>query len=165
LCGRASSFPIFPPGRKPTADNVANGLLLLLLGLAKKVVLADRLAQVANPYFQAPARYSGMAPAWSAVVAFGLQIYYDFSGYSDMVIGMAQLFGFHFPVNFRRPYLPSSITEFWRRWHISLSRWLRDYLYIPLGGNRHGGLQTHRNLMLTMLLGSLWHGASWNFAV
>jgi alginate O-acetyltransferase complex protein AlgI len=151
--------------RKPSAEDLSHGLLLLLLGLVKKVVLADRLAQIANPYFQNPRQYPGMAPAWSAVLAFGLQIYFDFSGYSDMAIGMARLFGFHFPVNFLRPYLASSITEFWRRWHISLSRWLRDYLYIPLGGNRHGRLKTYRNLMLTMLLGGLWHGASWNFVV
>jgi alginate O-acetyltransferase complex protein AlgI len=94
-----------------------------------------------------------------------MQIFFDFSGYTDMAIGMAKLIGFHFPVNFRRPYLAWSITDFWRRWHISLSRWLRDYLYIPLGGNRHGALMTYRNLMLTMLLGGLWHGASWNFVI
>ncbi len=98
-------------------------------------------------------------------IAFALQIFFDFSGYSDMAIGMALLLGFHFPINFRRPYLAFSITDFWHRWHISLSRWLRDYLYIPLGGNRHGTLMTYRNLMLTMLLGGLWHGASWNFAI
>jgi D-alanyl-lipoteichoic acid acyltransferase DltB (MBOAT superfamily) len=94
-----------------------------------------------------------------------LQIYFDFSGYTDMAIGMAKLLGFHFPINFRRPYLASSITDFWRRWHISLSSWLRDYLYIPLGGSRGGRLLTYRNLMLTMLLGGLWHGASWNFLI
>ena len=94
-----------------------------------------------------------------------MQIYFDFSGYTDMAIGMAKLFGFHFPANFRRPYLAASITEFWRRWHISLSSWLRDYLYIPLGGNRHGAARQYRNLMLTMLLGGFWHGASWNFAI
>ncbi len=106
-----------------------------------------------------------MLTAWSGTIAFGIQIYFDFSGYTDMAIGMAKLFGFHFPVNFRRPYLASSITDFWHRWHMSLSRWLRDYLYIPLGGNRGGPLETYRNLMLTMLLGGLWHGASWNFVV
>src|SRR5262249_22299061 len=94
-----------------------------------------------------------------------MQIYFDFSGYTDIAIGCAKLFGFHFPINFRRPYLSASITEFWRRWHISLSRWLRNYLYIPLGGNRRGTLATYRNLMLTMLLGGLWHGASWNFVI
>jgi alginate O-acetyltransferase complex protein AlgI len=151
--------------KRPSADDVLRGLLLLLLGLAKKMVLADQFAQVANGYFQNVAKQPGMTAAWSATIAFGLQIYFDFSGYTDMAIGMAKLLGFHFPVNFRRPYLASSITDFWHRWHISLSRWLRDYLYIPLGGNRHGRLQTYRNLMLTMLLGGMWHGASWNFII
>jgi alginate O-acetyltransferase complex protein AlgI len=151
--------------KRPSSDDVLRGLLLLLLGLAKKIVMADQFAQIANGYFQDISRHPGMVPAWSAVIAFGIQIYFDFSGYTDMAIGMAKLLGFHFPVNFRRPYLASSITDFWHRWHISLSRWLRDYLYIPLGGNRHGRLETYRNLMLTMLLGGMWHGASWNFMV
>lgn len=149
--------------RHPSSDDVLRGLLLLFLGLAKKMVMADQFAQIANSYFQNPGKYPGMVSAWSGVIAFGIQIFFDFSGYTDMAIGMAKLLGFHFPVNFRRPYLASSITDFWHRWHISLSRWLRDYLYIPLGGNRHGKLMTYRNLMLTMLLGGLWHGASWNF--
>jgi alginate O-acetyltransferase complex protein AlgI len=151
--------------KPPSSDDVLRGLLLLLLGLAKKMVMADQFAQIANGYFQNVSKQPGMVPAWSAVIAFGIQIYFDFSGYTDMAIGMAKLLGFHFPVNFRRPYLASSITDFWHRWHISLSRWLRDYLYIPLGGNRHGRLETYRNLMLTMLLGGMWHGASWNFLV
>ncbi len=151
--------------KRPSSDDILRGLLLMLLGLAKKMVMADQFAQIANGYFQDPSKHPGMVPAWSAVIAFGIQIYFDFSGYTDMAIGMAKLLGFHFPVNFRRPYLASSITDFWHRWHISLSRWLRDYLYIPLGGNRHGRLETYRNLMLTMLLGGLWHGASWNFVV
>jgi alginate O-acetyltransferase complex protein AlgI len=151
--------------KRPSSDDVLRGLLLLLLGLAKKMVMADQFAQIANGYFQNVSKQPGMGPAWSAVIAFGIQIYFDFSGYTDMAIGMAKLLGFHFPVNFRRPYLASSITDFWHRWHISLSRWLRDYLYIPLGGNRHGRLETYRNLMLTMLLGGMWHGASWNFIV
>jgi alginate O-acetyltransferase complex protein AlgI len=104
----------------------------------------------------------GWLPAWSGSVAFALQIYFDFSGYTDIAIGTALLFGFHFPINFRRPYFAASVTDFWHRWHMSLSRWLRDYVYIPLGGNRR---HTYRNLMLTMLLGGLWHGASWNFVV
>jgi len=151
--------------QRPSSGDVLRGLLLLFLGLAKKMVLADQFAQIANGYFHDVSKLPGMVPAWSAVIAFGIQIYFDFSGYTDMAIGMAKLLGFHFPVNFRRPYLASSITDFWHRWHISLSRWLRDYLYIPLGGNRHGSLRTYRNLMLTMLLGGLWHGASWNFVV
>src|ERR1700727_1254856 len=151
--------------QRPSSGDVLRGLLLLFLGLAKKMVLADQFAQIANGYFHDVSKLPGMVPAWSAVIAFGIQIYFDFSGYTDMAIGMAKLLGFHFPVNFRRPYLASSITDFWRRWHISLSRWLRDYLYIPLGGNRHGPWMTYRNLMLTMLLGGMWQGASWNFLI
>jgi D-alanyl-lipoteichoic acid acyltransferase DltB (MBOAT superfamily) len=149
----------------PTAGDVTRGIFLITLGLTKKMAFADQFAKIANEYFQNPAAHPGLLPAWSGVLAFGLQIYFDFSGYTDMAIGMAKLFGFHFPVNFRRPYLAASITEFWRRWHISLSTWLRDYLYIPLGGNRRGEWMTYRNLMLTMLLGGLWHGASWNFVI
>ena len=123
----------------PSADDVSRGLFLLALGLTKKMAFADQFAKVAERLFR---RRGGATPdaltAWSGVLAFGMQIYFDFSGYTDMAIGMAKLFGFHFPVNFRRPYLAASITDFWRRWHISLSTWLRDYLYIPLGGNRRG---------------------------
>ena len=149
----------------PTADDVSRGIFLMAVGLAKKMAFADQFAKVANEYFNHLPAHPGAAAAWSGVFAFGMQIYFDFAGYTDMAIGMAKLFGFHFPENFRRPYLASSITDFWRRWHMSLSRWLRDYLYIPLGGNRHGDLQTYRNLLLTMLLGGLWHGASWNFVI
>lgn len=149
----------------PDSDQVAHGVFLLVLGLVKKMAFADQFAQVVDRYFQNPAADAGMLTAWSALIAFSLQVYFDFSGYTDMAIGMAKLFGFHFPVNFRRPYLATSVTDFWRRWHISLSTWLRDYLYIPFGGNRHGKWHTYRNLMLTMLLGGLWHGASWNFVM
>jgi alginate O-acetyltransferase complex protein AlgI len=151
--------------RPPGGEDVSRGLFLLTLGLTKKMAFADPFARVADNYFSHVAQYPGIPAAWSGVFAFGMQIYFDFSGYTDMAIGMAKLLGFHFPENFRRPYLASSITEFWRRWHISLSTWLRDYLYIPLGGNRHGALMTYRNLVLTMLLGGLWHGASWNFVI
>jgi alginate O-acetyltransferase complex protein AlgI len=151
--------------RPPSAGDVSNGILLIALGLTKKMAFADQFAKVANGYFSDVAGNPGMVTAWTGVLAFGLQIYFDFSGYTDMAIGMAKLLGFHFPVNFRRPYLASSITDFWRRWHISLSTWLRDYLYIPLGGNRHGKWMTYRNLAITMLLGGLWHGASWNFVI
>jgi alginate O-acetyltransferase complex protein AlgI len=112
----------------PKAEEVLRGLLLVILGLAKKMVMADQFAQVANNYFKDVTGHPGLLTAWSGVVAFGIQIYFDFSGYTDMAIGMALLLGFHFPVNFRRPYLASSITDFWHRWHMSLSRWLRDYL-------------------------------------
>jgi alginate O-acetyltransferase complex protein AlgI len=149
----------------PATQDVLRGVLLILLGLVKKMAFADQFAQIADAYFKNVAAQPGLLTAWSGVVAFGIQIYFDFSGYTDMAIGMAKLLGFHFPVNFRRPYLSASMTEFWRRWHISLSSWLRDYLYISLGGNRHGKLKTYRNLMLTMLLGGLWHGASWNFVI
>jgi D-alanyl-lipoteichoic acid acyltransferase DltB (MBOAT superfamily) len=151
--------------RPPSANDLSRGLFLIALGLTKKMAFADQFAKTANGYFGNVAAHPGMVPAWTGVLAFGLQIYFDFSGYTDMAIGMALLLGFHFPVNFRRPYLASSITDFWHRWHISLSTWLRDYLYIPLGGNRHGQWKTYRNLMLTMLLGGLWHGASWNFLI
>jgi alginate O-acetyltransferase complex protein AlgI len=149
----------------PKPAEVSHGALLLLLGLAKKVALADQFARIAAGYFSNPRSQPGGVAAWSGVFAFGMQIYFDFSGYTDMAIGMAELLGFHFPVNFRRPYLASSLTDFWRRWHISLSTWLRDYLYFPLGANRRSELQGYRNLMITMLLGGLWHGASWNFVI
>ncbi len=149
--------------RAPNHEERLRGVLLLLTGLAKKMAFADQFAQIANAYFTNPAAQPGATAAWSGAIAFAMQIFFDFSGYSDMAIGMALLLGFHFPENFRRPYLAFSITDFWRRWHMTLSRWLRDYLYIPLGGNRGGEIKTYRNLMLTMLLGGLWHGASWNF--
>jgi D-alanyl-lipoteichoic acid acyltransferase DltB (MBOAT superfamily) len=149
----------------PTTTDVSRGLFLLALGLTKKMAFADQFAAVANAYFADVAAHPGRLTAWSGAFAFAMQIYFDFSGYTDMAIGMAKLLGFHFPVNFRRPYLARGIADFWRRWHISLSTWLRDYLYIPLGGNRRGPWITYRNLILTMLLGGLWHGASWNFLV
>lgn len=149
----------------PSAGDLSRGVFLVVLGLTKKMAFADQFAKVANAYFGNVHGNPGMLTAWSGVCAFGLQIYFDFSGYTDMAIGMAKLLGFHFPVNFRRPYLAQSITDFWHRWHISLSSWLRDYLYIPLGGSRDGPWMTYRNLILTMLLGGLWHGASWNFLI
>jgi D-alanyl-lipoteichoic acid acyltransferase DltB (MBOAT superfamily) len=151
--------------RAPDDEERLRGVLLMLLGLVKKVALADQFAQIADAYFRDPGAQPGMAAAWAGTGSFAMQIFFDFSGYTDMAIGMALLLGFHFPINFRRPYLAYSITDFWRRWHMSLSRWLRDYLYIPLGGNRGGRWETYRNLMLTMLLGGLWHGASWNFVI
>ena len=149
----------------PSTDDVSRGIFLLALGLTKKMAFADQFAMVANTYFGDVMAHPGRLTAWSGAFAFAMQIYFDFSGYTDMAIGMAKLFGFHFPINFRRPYLARGIADFWRRWHISLSTWLRDYLYIPLGGNRRGRWMTYRNLMITMLLGGLWHGASWNFLI
>ena len=151
--------------KPPSADDVSRGIFLMALGLTKKMAFADQFAVVANSYFNDVAAHPGRITAWSGAFAFAMQIYFDFSGYTDMAIGMAKLLGFHFPINFRRPYLARGIADFWRRWHISLSTWLRDYLYIPLGGNRRGRWMTYRNLMLTMLLGGLWHGASWNFLI
>src|SRR4051812_28073010 len=151
--------------RPPSTEDVSNGFLLIVLGLTKKMAFADQFASIANRFFGNVAGNPGAVTAWTGVIAFGLQIYFDFSGYTDMAIGMAKLLGFHFPVNFRRPYLASSITEFWRRWHISLSTWLRDYLYISLGGNRKGRFRTYLNQFITMLLGGLWHGAAFRFII
>jgi alginate O-acetyltransferase complex protein AlgI len=148
----------------PRMDRIAIGASLFLLGLTKKVVIADRLAVPVDRVFAQPALYSGRM-LWLAVIGYSLQIYCDFSGYSDMAIGTAKMIGYDLPENFNMPYVASSITEFWRRWHMTLSAWLRDYLYIPLGGNRKGEGRTYVNLMLTMLLGGLWHGASWNFVL
>jgi alginate O-acetyltransferase complex protein AlgI len=141
------------------------GIMLFLSGLFRKCVIADNCALLADAAFSGRLGETNVFTVLIGVYAFAWQIYGDFSGYSDMARGSAQLLGFHFMVNFRQPYLSRSLSEFWRRWHISLSTWLRDYLYIPLGGNRHGEAKTYRNLMLTMLLGGLWHGANWTFVI
>jgi alginate O-acetyltransferase complex protein AlgI len=140
------------------------GAQLILMGLAKKWIIADRMALFVDPVFADPAAYRQGA-AWIAVIAYALQIYCDFSGYTDMALGTAHLLGYKLALNFNMPYLAVNVSEFWRRWHISLSSWLRDYLFIPLGGSRGGRWQTARNLVLTMTLGGLWHGASWNFVL
>ena len=153
------------PRRDGVHERFGQGLILLVLGLVKKVALADELARIADPVF-ATAAAAGSLPAldaWCGTLAFGFQIYFDFSGYSDMAIGLALLFGLSLPVNFNAPYTAASISEFWRRWHITLSSFLRDYLYIALGGNRHGVARRYAALMITMLLGGLWHGAAWTF--
>jgi D-alanyl-lipoteichoic acid acyltransferase DltB (MBOAT superfamily) len=134
------------------------------VGFFKKLVIADNAAVIANEIFGKYESYEG-ADLWIGALAFTLQIYCDFSGYSDIARGLAKLLGFELMVNFRLPYLAQSPSDFWSRWHISLSTWLRDYLYIPLGGNRGSQLLTYRNLAITMLLGGLWHGASWNFVL
>lgn len=141
-----------------------SGVLLIFLGLVKKVVFADNLALFVDPVFDHPQGVSSVRTLL-AVYAFAFQIYFDFSGYTDIAIGVAKLLGFTFPKNFNHPYISLSIQDFWSRWHMTLSRWLRDYLYISLGGNRKGAFMTMRNLFLTMFLGGLWHGASWNFAL
>jgi alginate O-acetyltransferase complex protein AlgI len=136
------------------------GVQLLLMGLFKKLAIADRMALFADPVFADPAVY-GTAAVGMAVLAYALQLYCDFSGYTDMALGAAHLLGYRLAQNFNMPYLSANVSEFWRRWHISLSSWLRDYLFIPLGGSRDSTWRTNRNLMLTMALGGLWHGASW----
>ncbi len=138
------------------------GFQFVLRGLVKKVLLADRMGEVVDVVFDAPDLYSSPT-IWLAVFCYSGQIYYDFSGYSDIAIGIAKMLGYRFPANFRHPYLATGIAEFWRRWHMTLSRWLRDYLYIPLGGSRRGALRTNINLIVTMVLGGLWHGAAWTF--
>ena len=149
--------------RRPRLDDFAAGAVRFVHGLVKKVVVADAAGALADAAFSLPAGQLTTATAWLGVGAYTLQIYFDFSGYSDMAIGLGRLFGFTFPENFRRPYSAISITDFWRRWHITLSSWLRDYLYIPLGGNRGGPRATYRNLGLVFLLTGLWHGANWTF--
>jgi alginate O-acetyltransferase complex protein AlgI len=139
------------------------GAVFFSLGMAKKILLANPCGWVADQIFDAGSRQA--LEAWYGAAAYGFQIYFDFSGYSDMAIGLGLMLGFVFPKNFASPYRADSITEFWRRWHISLSTWLRDYLYLPLGGNRRGPARTYVNLALVMLLGGLWHGAAWNFVV
>lgn len=140
------------------------GAQQMLRGAIKKVLLADRLGEMVDVVFGGPELYSGVS-VWIAVLAYTGQIYFDFSGYSDMAIGAAKMLGYRFPVNFRHPYLATSIADFWRRWHMTLSRWLRDYLYISMGGNQHGSAATYRNLLITMTLGGLWHGAAWTFVL
>jgi len=159
---------LLPQVQKPRewdSEKAFSGLLLILEGLFRKCVIADNCALIANAAFGGSFGKPSLPVALLGMYAFAWQIYGDFSGYSSIARGCAQLMGFHFMVNFRQPYFAESIQDFWRRWHISLSTWLRDYLYIPLGGNRHGERKTYRNLMLTMLLGGLWHGANWTFVI
>jgi D-alanyl-lipoteichoic acid acyltransferase DltB (MBOAT superfamily) len=145
-------------------DRVTDGLKLMVVGFFKKVVVADRLAMLVNPVYGHPREHAGPA-LLIATVLFAFQIYADFSGYSDIAIGCARVMGIDLMTNFRRPYLATSVAEFWQRWHISLSTWFRDYLYIPLGGNRVGMARWQLNLLITFLLSGLWHGANWTFVV
>lgn len=163
---RASLFlPQIHTDIKITKDDRAAAVFLILTGLFKKAVISDYISvNFVDRVFDAPALYTGFENLM-AVYGYAMQIYCDFSGYSDMAIGVALLLGYRLGINFNQPYQSSSITEFWRRWHISLSSWLRDYLYVPLGGNRKGKLRQYVNLFITMLLGGLWHGASWNFVL
>lgn len=161
---RARDF--IPQIRRPlfvSGEMFGRGIFLIVSGLFKKAVISDYISiNFVERIFDNPTLYSGVENLMG-VYGYALQIYCDFSGYSDMAIGIALLLGFHFNMNFDSPYKSASITEFWRRWHISLSSWLRDYLYISLGGNRKGKIRQYANLIITMFLGGLWHGASWNF--
>lgn len=150
--------------RRLTDSDRVLGAYFFVVGLAKKVLIADRLALVVAGFFGSPDQ-SGAMHAWIGVLAYTFQLYFDFSGYSEMAVGLAYMLGFQFPQNFNSPYKAINISDFWRRWHISLSTWLRDYLFIPLGGSRGGTLRTARNLAITMILGGLWHGANWTFIV
>jgi D-alanyl-lipoteichoic acid acyltransferase DltB (MBOAT superfamily) len=153
--------------RKLVGEDLAVGVSILLVGLFKKVVLADTLAHWVTPVFDGAALGAspGAAEAWGAALSYTFQLYFDFSGYCDMAIGSARMFGVKLPANFESPYRATNIIDFWRRWHMTLSRFLRDYLYIPLGGSRRGVARRYVNLMITMLLGGLWHGAGWTFVL
>ncbi|MBP2242347.1 alginate O-acetyltransferase complex protein AlgI [Cytobacillus eiseniae] len=149
--------------RVSTIDGFASGIRRFVIGLGKKVIIANTLGAVADSIFGLPAEQNSMAIAWVGAICYTFQIYFDFSGYSDMAIGLARMFGFNFKENFDYPYISKTVTEFWRRWHISLSRWFRDYLYIPLGGNRRGNVYV--NLLIVFIVTGLWHGAAWNFII
>lgn len=151
--------------RKVSIADFSSGVQRFILGLGKKVLIADIVGSAADGIYSLPIDQVTQAMACLAVLSYTLQIYFDFSGYSDMAIGLGRMFGFHFLENFNYPYISRSLTEFWRRWHISLSTWFRDYLYIPLGGNRLSPAKTYRNLVMVFFLCGLWHGASWNFVV
>jgi D-alanyl-lipoteichoic acid acyltransferase DltB (MBOAT superfamily) len=160
----AEMMPQFasPTNKAPRWDNLSAGLFLLAIGLCKKVLVADNLAPIADAGFGHAATLSATG-AWTAALAYALQIYFDFSGYTDMALGAARMFNIRMPINFDSPYRALSLREFWRRWHMTLSRFLRDYLYVPLGGDRAGLGRTAANLMVTFVLGGLWHGAAWTF--
>jgi alginate O-acetyltransferase complex protein AlgI len=151
--------------RRPRLADIASGVRRFTIGLGKKVLIANLTGRVADSIFAIPADQLTPGLAWLGAVSYMLQIYFDFSGYSDMAIGLGRILGFHFRENFEHPYVARSITEFWRRWHISLSTWFRDYLYIPLGGNRKGSARTGANLLAVFVLCGLWHGASWTFVL
>jgi alginate O-acetyltransferase complex protein AlgI len=162
---RASQFlPQLDKGIQLNWTNLVEGSQYFLRGMLKKMVIADNVAVMVDQIYKSPSLFSSSS-VWLAVLAYSVQILYDFWGYTDMARGIGKMLGIELPKNFDLPYSAQSITEFWNRWHISLSTWLRDYLYIPLGGNRKGKFRTYLNLMLTMLLGGLWHGASWNFVL
>lgn len=151
--------------RQVTLADFSQGVERFIIGLGKKLLLANALAEIVSPIFDAPSADLSVGVAWLGAICYTLQIYFDFSGYTDMAIGLGLMFGFRLPENFNYPYLAQSVQEFWQRWHITLSQWFREYLYIPLGGNRRGSVRTYCNLCAVFLLCGLWHGASWNFIV
>ena len=151
--------------RKHSIELFSNGIKRFIIGLSKKVLLANTFAVIADGIFQTPIHYLDTLTTWIGIIVYAMQIYYDFSGYSDMAVGLGKMFGFNIPENFNFPYISASIREFWRRWHITLSNWFRDYLYIPLGGNRKGKLRTSINLIIVFVITGFWHGASWNFLI
>lgn len=154
--------------RKESIDGFSSGVVRFLIGLSKKVLIANNMALVADAAWKliiGDRLEASVAMAWLGAISYTLQIYFDFSGYSDMAIGLGKIFGFDFPENFKHPYIATSLTEFWRRWHISLSSWFRDYVYIPLGGSRRGEARTYINLMIVWLLTGIWHGANYTFVV
>lgn len=151
--------------RKTTFEDIYQGTMRFIYGFMKKVLLSNTLSQIAIMAFDQKLAQDSMSMAWLGMIGYTLQIYFDFSGYSDMAIGLGRIFGFHFLENFQYPYISNSIKEFWRRWHISLSSWFRDYIYIPLGGSRRGTAKTYRNLFIIFFLTGLWHGASFNFII
>lgn len=148
-----------------TPDVKLSGFYTFCMGLAKKVIIANTIGAQADAVFNLPSEQIDTAAAWVGALAYTFQIYFDFSGYSDMAIGLGKIMGFRFPENFKNPYLSASITEFWRRWHITLGSWMKNYLYIPLGGNKVSDVKLYRNLIIVFLLSGLWHGASWNFII
>src|SRR4051812_1381829 len=154
-----------PQERTHRLDDIAAGFPRFALGLCKKVIIADSLNPLVNACFATSGDKMTFAIAWLGALTYTLQLYFDFSGYSDMAIGLGRMLGFRLPENFARPYSSVTITEFWRRWHMSLSRWFRDYVYIPLGGNRHGAAKTYRNLFTVFVLTGFWHGANWTYLV
>lgn len=146
--------------RKLSLDDLSEGITRFIIGIGKKAIIANGLAEVVDSIWKAGISNNTVAIAWFGSIAYSLQIFYDFSGYSDMAIGIGRMLGFHFSENFDRPYISKSISEFWRRWHVSLSSWFRDYVYIPLGGNRS---HVYRNLFIVFLLTGVWHGAAWDY--
>ena len=154
-----------PSNYRWSSYNFSHGTFLFVMGLAKKVLIADNLFPFVSPVFDKGQTFIPFIQAWVGALAYSIELYFDFSGYSDMAMGLGLYFNIELPLNFQSPYQASSIIDFWRRWHISLSNFLKDYLYIPLGGNRNGEASKLRNLFITMLLGGIWHGANWTFVI